>query len=491
MPGNMKKSSILIMILIMAIRFAMAQQGENLVENGTFEQGNVGFKSDFRFDSHLIRTDTCSSLYDDGQYLVIEHFPHSYVKNEYADLHNWTYRVQCVDPEGPSSGFFLAVGVNCAMFPSKGKQRLWYDSITIKPNTTYIFSCIVANIWYKPNRTNVGAIKLCVNEKKVSRVLNLPYSNEWKTLSGKFTSGPDQTGIEISIQDWNMCRSWGDKVAVDNIVFKEIQPAEFVKKEEPVVVISPPVKKEEPVAVIIPPVKKEEESVVVKEEPVIIKEEPVVVKEEPVIIPKETTPLPVKKEEVVVIPPKKIIVSPPPVKKVIVEKKRTPLPEEKKPVLIVKEKTKKGKKKKETPPVKKEELVEVPPFAAKSEVFNKSMTVRVGQKLELNHIQFERSKSILLPEAIPQLNDLVTFMKNNPTVRIRLEGHTDTHGDPERNKELSENRVKEVKKYLVENGIADNRIELIGYGGTKPLNSDRVEALSKLNRRVEVVIISE
>jgi outer membrane protein OmpA-like peptidoglycan-associated protein len=82
-------------------------------------------------------------------------------------------------------------------------------------------------------------------------------------------------------------------------------------------------------------------------------------------------------------------------------------------------------------------------------------------------------------------------MNKYPTVRIRLEGHTDNQGNPVANKELSENRVKETKKYLVEHGIADNRIEWVGYGGTRALNSNRVEALRKLNRRVEVVIIDK
>ena len=109
----------------------------------------------------------------------------------------------------------------------------------------------------------------------------------------------------------------------------------------------------------------------------------------------------------------------------------------------------------------------------------------------MSHIYFESAKFNLLPASLPELNDLVAFMKRYPTIRIKLEGHTDNQGNPERNFELSENRVKEVKKYLVDQGIDENRIEWIGYGGQRPIYSDGDESLRQKNRRVEVVIISK
>jgi outer membrane protein OmpA-like peptidoglycan-associated protein len=82
-------------------------------------------------------------------------------------------------------------------------------------------------------------------------------------------------------------------------------------------------------------------------------------------------------------------------------------------------------------------------------------------------------------------------MKEHPAVRIRLEGHTDNQGDANLNAELSENRAKEVKKYLVGQGIDDNRIEWIGYGGKRPMNTNTTEYLRQKNRRVEAVIIGK
>jgi outer membrane protein OmpA-like peptidoglycan-associated protein len=554
----MKIFFIVIMILLMTIQFAMAQQGENLVQNGTFEQGNVGFKSDF----HFFSDEAFGGLLAIGSYRITNNFPDqenrfhypisqscydslgkydslgykgSYTLapriynrlDRYADSLdrvaskpvNWDsldrmspvpfYRgphnlhIQtAVNPEGQYTGNFLTVNVNKDV---SGYQRLWYDSITIKPNTTYSFSCIVANVWNKtyvviekdPHFRTDPLTVLChcwhcqaskyispillVNSKKVSNSLfNVQCSKEWKILSGKFTSGPDQTRIEISIQNWQ----WPNLVAVDNIVFKEIQPGEkeFAKKEQRftkkrdkdsvVAYKKEPVKKEEPV-VEIPSLKEEE----------VIEISSAVVKEEPIVVPSKSEPEPKKKDVKKELPPpaeakKKIEIKAPELTKKTIPNQVVVKKKEELPVIIIKE---------ETPVAEK-------PGPVKPKVFSsdiKISDVKVDETLELSHIHFEKGKSILLPASIPELNDLTEFMKENPAVRIRLEGHTESGGDPKKNLTLSENRVKEVKKYLTEHGIDDNRIEWIGYGGQRPMNSNDNEYLRQKNRRVEVVIIGK
>jgi outer membrane protein OmpA-like peptidoglycan-associated protein len=417
-----------------------------------------------------------------------------------------------VNPKGPSAGYFLAVNIN-----RSGKQRIWYDSITIKPNTTYSFSCILANVSTLPRVFSVdppfirdarpehsfvenpGILKLCINGKKVSRALMLTSFSEWRTLSGKFTSGPDQTRIEIAIQDM-MSPIFNNLVAVDNIVFKEIQAGEFVKKEdrfsklgvkggvvyykkeEPPIEI-PPVKKEEPIAVITSPVKKEEAVIEIpspkEEEPVV--ETPPVKEEEPVV------EILSKKEPSVVIPPK-------PKPLIVVPSKPLAIvhPPKPKPPIVIRPKAKSSVLVPSIP-VKKDTASKI---VAVSTDFKKDISIdeiKVDQKLQLSHIYFERAKYNLLTTSFPELNDMVTFMKRYPTVRIRLEGHTDNQGNPQLNLELSENRAKEVKKYLVDLGIDENRIEWIGYGGQRPIDSNPTadENLRPKNRRVEVVIISK
>jgi outer membrane protein OmpA-like peptidoglycan-associated protein len=79
-------------------------------------------------------------------------------------------------------------------------------------------------------------------------------------------------------------------------------------------------------------------------------------------------------------------------------------------------------------------------------------------------------------------------MQENPTMEIRLEGHTDNQGSGYLNQILSDNRVKAVKKYLVSQGIADKRIRTQGFGDKKPVADNNNVETRKLNRRVEFVI---
>ncbi|MCC3152528.1 OmpA family protein [Hymenobacter sp. BT770] len=88
----------------------------------------------------------------------------------------------------------------------------------------------------------------------------------------------------------------------------------------------------------------------------------------------------------------------------------------------------------------------------------------------------------LLPEGRPALDQLAAELKARPTLRIRVVGHTDRVGEHEKNQLLSEQRAAAVKDYLVQAGVAADRISTIGYGDTRPLfTSPNVR-----NRRVEV-----
>jgi outer membrane protein OmpA-like peptidoglycan-associated protein len=115
----------------------------------------------------------------------------------------------------------------------------------------------------------------------------------------------------------------------------------------------------------------------------------------------------------------------------------------------------------------------------------------VGSLFRLNKVYFERGTASLIDSSFAELDRLSEVLSENPTIEIELAGHTDNQGSSRLNLRLSRDRVEEVKKYLVEKGIEEARIEGKGYGGTRPVASNAGEQTRKLNRRVEIVITKE
>ncbi len=115
--------------------------------------------------------------------------------------------------------------------------------------------------------------------------------------------------------------------------------------------------------------------------------------------------------------------------------------------------------------------------------------MELNAKIELKPIFFEQSKAIVLEKSYASLDELAEFLKENWTVSIRIEGHTDNQGDKKALQKLSEDRAKAIKEYLVfKKFIQPLRIETVGMGDKVPLNGNVNEKLRAKNRRVEVVI---
>jgi outer membrane protein OmpA-like peptidoglycan-associated protein len=114
--------------------------------------------------------------------------------------------------------------------------------------------------------------------------------------------------------------------------------------------------------------------------------------------------------------------------------------------------------------------------------------IEVGTTVNLRSVLFEQSKTSLLPESFAELDLIVSFLKDNPSVQIELSGHTDNRGVPFQNVKLSQGRVDTVKEYLISKGIDKKRISGKGYGGNKPIASNTTEETRRLNRRVEFTI---
>ena len=89
------------------------------------------------------------------------------------------------------------------------------------------------------------------------------------------------------------------------------------------------------------------------------------------------------------------------------------------------------------------------------------------------------------------LDNVVAVLKTHPDVaHVLVEGHTDSKGNPKRNLELSDRRAKSVMKYLLDKGIAPERLTAKGYGQTKPIEDNKTAAGREKNRRVVFTIVS-
>jgi len=115
----------------------------------------------------------------------------------------------------------------------------------------------------------------------------------------------------------------------------------------------------------------------------------------------------------------------------------------------------------------------------------------VGETVNLKSVLFGRGTDELSTSSYDELNTVVNMMKGNPSMEILLGGHTDNQGSSKLNYSLSEKRVVAVKKYLQSKGISGRRIEGKGYGGSRPIASNKNEETRKLNRRVEFTVMKE
>ena len=95
------------------------------------------------------------------------------------------------------------------------------------------------------------------------------------------------------------------------------------------------------------------------------------------------------------------------------------------------------------------------------------------------------------PESKNELENLVQLMKDNPTLKIEISGHTDNVGSATYNKTISQARAKAVVDYLIAAGISSNRLTSVGYGFDKPIAPNDTDEGRQLNRRTEFKIISK
>jgi OmpA-OmpF porin, OOP family len=102
-------------------------------------------------------------------------------------------------------------------------------------------------------------------------------------------------------------------------------------------------------------------------------------------------------------------------------------------------------------------------------------------------ILFDTGKSNIQNESLPIVDQIFELMKNDPTLKISIEGHTDNVGDAVSNKKLSNDRAKAVMDAIIAKGIDKKRMSFVGWGQEKPVSDNRSEEGRTKNRRVEIV----
>jgi len=121
----------------------------------------------------------------------------------------------------------------------------------------------------------------------------------------------------------------------------------------------------------------------------------------------------------------------------------------------------------------------------------KQLVVITREKLEIKDaVFFATNRATIQRKSFKLLDQIADVIKGHPNIeKIRIEGHTDNRGGAEHNRKLSQARAESVKAYLVKQGVKPERLEAVGYGPDRPIDSNKTAKGRAKNRRVEFVIV--
>ena len=115
--------------------------------------------------------------------------------------------------------------------------------------------------------------------------------------------------------------------------------------------------------------------------------------------------------------------------------------------------------------------------------------IEVGAIVRLDNIFFDFDKTTLKKESFTQLNEVVDFLQDNPSVEVEISGHTDNKGSDDYNLKLSQGRAEAVVNYLIGHGVGNSRLIARGYGESKPVSTNNTDEGRAVNRRVEFTVL--
>ncbi|HPM04981.1 MAG TPA: OmpA family protein [Candidatus Cloacimonas sp.] len=119
------------------------------------------------------------------------------------------------------------------------------------------------------------------------------------------------------------------------------------------------------------------------------------------------------------------------------------------------------------------------------------MVMTEGAKFTLEGILFDTAKATIKPASIPILEQAFSALQSNPTVKVRIVGHTDNVGSAASNLTLSRQRAESVMNWLINKGIAPERLSATGRGLTEPRATNDTAEGRQLNRRIDFEIVEQ
>lgn len=119
------------------------------------------------------------------------------------------------------------------------------------------------------------------------------------------------------------------------------------------------------------------------------------------------------------------------------------------------------------------------------------LQAEINSILAKNKINFKRRSTSITKESFSSVKDIAQILKDNPTIKVEIAGHTDSRGKASLNKRISQDRANSVKKELISLGVSKDNLKAVGYGEDFPIAKDDKNGLSEINRRVEFNILGD
>ena len=146
----------------------------------------------------------------------------------------------------------------------------------------------------------------------------------------------------------------------------------------------------------------------------------------------------------------------------------------------------------EQPPVEKvEPPVVQEPQLTEEEIFLQKSLEQINSEKPLGTIYFDYDRAAIRTDAQATLDANASWMKKFRTAKVLIEGHCDERGTEEYNLALGEKRAKATQDYLLSLGIASDRIKIISYGKSQPIDPGHNEMAWQKNRRAQFLVIEK